>query len=115
MLQSAATNEAWGWLVYALSADAETTNDDLLSYPRPDLEAGWRSGRFKFNDLASAGDMIVGAVRAALRATLSEGRSDDYPQSLSIMLLKAIGVDHEEATRIATQKLPSLPKRDKEK
>jgi AcrR family transcriptional regulator len=82
VLKCAAASPAWGWLVFALSADAESINEDLLAYPRPDLEAGRRAGRFVFDDLASASDLVVGTVRTAIRATLSERRSENYEKSL---------------------------------
>lgn len=108
VLECATRNPAWGWLVYALSADTETVNDDLLSYPRPDLQAGALENRFSFDDLSAASDLIVGAVRAALRATLNDARPSNYAQSLCVMLLKAVGLTDREAREISDRPLPSL-------
>lgn len=108
VLSRASEDPTWGWLVYALSADGEVINKDLLSYPRPDLVAGLRTGRFQFADLDSANDVVVGSVRRALRATLSEARSASYPLAFSTMLLKAVGLDQRDAERVSSQPLPPL-------
>ena len=108
VLECAAQQPAWGWLVYALSADADSVNDDLLAYPEPDLRAGLNSGRFRYEELSSAGDMIVGSVRAALHAVLSETRPPRYAQSLCEMLLKGLGLAEREAQEISERPLPPL-------
>ena len=109
VLTCAAGNPAWGWLVYALSVDAETINSDLLAYPRPDLIAGRDAGRFRFDDLDSANDLVVGAIRRALRAILSEPRSEHYREALAAMLLQALGLGADEALRLAAKPFPAMP------
>lgn len=109
VLNCASDKPTWGWLVYALSVDAETVNDDLLSYPRPDLLAGAREGRLIFDDLSAASDLFVGSIRTALRATLEDDRSSEYLQSLCVMLLKAVGIPDAEARQISERPLPSFP------
>jgi AcrR family transcriptional regulator len=108
VLDCAERNVTWGWLVYALSADTEAVNDDLLAYPRPDLEAGRQQGRFQFADLGSANDMVVATVRKALRATLSDERTSNYSANICVLLLKALGLSDREARNIAARPLPSL-------
>lgn len=108
VLDCAKSNPAWGWLVYALSVDSETVNDDLLSYPRPDLIAGMREGRLSVDDLSAANNLIVGAVRTTLRAVLDEPRQSGSPESLCVMLLKAVGLPDVEAREISGRPLPTL-------
>ncbi|HJP69822.1 MAG TPA: TetR/AcrR family transcriptional regulator [Sphingomicrobium sp.] len=105
VLTCAASNPTWGWLVYALSVDADTINSDLLAYPRPDLIAGLDGGRFSFDDIDSANDLVVGGVRRALRAKLSEQRSEHYGEALGTMLLRALGLETDEAARLASKPL----------
>jgi AcrR family transcriptional regulator len=105
----AAIDPIWGWLLYATSADAQTMPADLRSYPKPDLLIGKRAGRFRFDDLDSANDMVVATLRAALRAILHDGRSTEYPQNICILLLKAVGIGDHEARVIAAKPLPHLP------
>jgi AcrR family transcriptional regulator len=106
VVKRASEDHTWGWLVYALSVDMSTITDDLLSYPRPDLIIGQKSGRFDVVDLDSASDMIVGAIRTALRGVLQGERSPNYAQSLATLLLKALGINDQEAREIAQQPLP---------
>ena len=108
VLNCAMSKPIWGWLVYALSVDAETVNDDLLSYPRPDLLAGAREGRLTFDDLSAASDLFVGSIRTALRATLEDDRSAEYLQALCVLLLKAVGIPDAEAREISARPLPAL-------
>lgn len=109
VLRVAAAQPAWGWLVYALSADAGTVNADLLAYPRPDLEIGRRMGRFTFDSLAAAADLVVGSVRAALRAHLDAPQSAQYVDTFGTMLLKALGLPEQEAAALCARPLPHVP------
>lgn len=105
VLERAAIDPKWGWLVYAFSA-TYAVPADLLSYPRPDLVIGHRMGRFKFSNLDSASDLVVGSIRASLRGILEQGRSADYTTAMVILLLKALGLAEDEARVIALKPLP---------
>jgi AcrR family transcriptional regulator len=96
-----------GWLIVAMSADRRTVNEDLRTYPRPDLALGREAGRFVFDDLASASDLVVGTVRTGLRALLSDTRAPGYVESLCRLILSALGMDRAEAGRIS--RLPLDP------
>jgi AcrR family transcriptional regulator len=109
VLLGAIHNPTWGWLVLALSADETTLNDDLRGYPRPDLRAGAAAGRFRYDSETSATDLVVGAMRAALRALLQENRDANYAQALCKMMLQALGINRIEASRISALPLPEMP------
>ncbi len=111
VLQRALEDPTWGWLVLALSADEKTVNDDLRTYPRPDLDAGKNAGRFRFDHIACAADLVVGAVRSGLKARLSEDRDPAYAQSLCRMILLALGINRIEAHRLSSLPLPQLQDR----
>lgn len=102
----AQTNKVWGWLIYALSRDAQTVNSDLLSFPRPDLLAGRVTGKLLFTSIDSAADIVVGSVRRGLSAVLSEGRGAAYADELCLMVLCALGIDRAESARIVGLPLP---------
>lgn len=104
----AARNETWGWLVYSMSADNEAVSEDLLQYPRPDLEIGRKQGRFQFDDLLAACDLVVGSVRWGLRAVLEEGRPVRSGDALCVMVLKALAIDDAEAREIVARPIPEL-------
>lgn len=106
ILKTAQDNSTWGWVVFALSLDITTVNADLLAFPRPDLEEGLRKGRFKFDDIHAAKDLVVGACRTALHALLIEERSKDYPAALSALMLRSLGVSATEAQLLVKRPLP---------
>jgi AcrR family transcriptional regulator len=108
VLRRAADDPTWGWLIVALSADEATLNDDLRGYPRPDLRAGAVVGRFRYESEASATDLVVGTMRAGLRALLQEGREAHYAQALCKMILQALGINRIEANRISALPLPNV-------
>lgn len=108
ILKTAQDNSTWGWVVFALSLDITTVNADLLAFPRPDLEAGLRKGRFKFEDIHAAKDLVVGACRTALHAQLIEERSEEYPRALATLMLRSLGVSATEAHALCSRPLPRV-------
>jgi AcrR family transcriptional regulator len=108
VLLRAADDPTWGWLIVALSADEATLNEDLRGYPRPDLRAGKAAGRFQYASEASATDLVVGTMRAGLRALLQEGREPGYAQALCKMMLQALGINRIETTRLSALPLPTV-------
>lgn len=104
----AAQNAAWGWLVYSMSGDGDTISEDLLRFPRPDLEIGRKLGRFDFDDLTAACDLVVGSVRWGLRSLLAEGRSLQWGDALCVLLLKGLSIPDVEARIIVARPLPEI-------
>ena len=109
VLLRAAEDPTWGWLILALSADEATLNDDLRGYPRPDLRSGAAAGSFRYESETSATDLVVGTMRAGLRALLHEGREANYAQALCKMILQALGINRIEANRTSALPLPDVP------
>lgn len=105
VLRQAISNATWGWLVVALSAERATVNEDLREYPLPDLRAGEAAGIFHYDDLACAADLVVGTVRSGLQALLKERRAPHYAESMSKMVLMALGVTKADADRISHKPL----------
>lgn len=92
----------------ALARDEATVNQDLRAYPLPDLKAGEALGLLRYDDVACAADMVVGTMRSALRAILSEERKTDYAESVCKMLLLALGTTWSDAHRLSRLPLPDL-------
>lgn len=107
-LHGAKREPTWGWLVVALSADRSTVNEDLRSYPLPDLRAGEAAGVFHFDNLLCAGDAVVGMVRSGLHALLTEQRREDYPELLCKMVLISLGVSRSKAHHLSHAALPEM-------
>jgi len=108
VFERARADPTWGWLVYSLSSDDATVNEDLRTYPTSDLKAGLAANRFDFDDIASARDLVVGTVRVGMRVLLTEERSPGYEASLCKLLLRALGVKSAEASRIVALPVPQL-------
>ncbi|MDX3909646.1 MAG: hypothetical protein QHC67_07485, partial [Sphingobium sp.] len=108
ILERASQDHIWGWLIYSMS-DRGRVPDDLLSFPRTDLVVGHRNGRFKFTSLACANDLVVSALRRALRSVLEQDHGKDYASNMLELLLNALGLPEEEARAIAMRPLASLP------
>src|SRR5882724_2010512 len=108
VINNAAEDPAWGWLVWYLSRSAETLNEDLRAYPMPDLVAGRDAKRLMFQNDNAARDLVVSVVRSAIRATLTERPPASYVESLCIMMLMALGLTARESRKIAQLPLPDL-------
>jgi len=108
VVAKAGQDSTWGWLVWYLSRSSATLNEDLRAYPLPDLVAGRAAGRFRFDDNNAARDLVVSAVRAAMRNALTSEPPEEYFQSLSAMLLVALGITLTEARRLARLPLPRV-------
>lgn len=104
ILERASKDNVWGWLIYGISF-LNKVPDDLLTFPSTDLVIGHHSGRFKFDNLTCANDMIVCVLRRALRRVLEEDHSSDYASGMVELLLKALGLPDDEAKTISTRPL----------
>ena len=111
-LHTAKRDPTMGWITIALSSQRATLNAELLSFPGPDLQAGEASGAFHFDDLASATDVVVGAVRSGLRAVLEEERPEHYPEAVCKMILLSLGMTRSDAHRISHAPLRGLNSAD---
>lgn len=100
ILKRSGEDQVWGWLVFALSGNAETVNADLRAYPAPDLEAGLAEGRLHYDNLDSARDLVVGTVRAGMKTQLSGWGSCEYAVAICRMILLALAVRPAEVDRI---------------
>lgn len=81
---------------------------DLLGFPRPDLVVGHRQGRFHFSNIDCANDLVVSALRRALLGVLQQERGEAYVSGIIELLLRALGLDHSEAERLASLRIDEL-------
>ncbi len=105
VIAQAAQDETWGWLVYSISGQRHV-NEDLLTYPSADLEAGIATGRFRFEHLASARDLVVAISRSLLRATLEHAAPPEHVRETCRLILCALGLSRSEASRLSGAPLP---------
>lgn len=105
-LERGSTDPTWGWIAYALTMDAGTAADDIMTFPGPDLLIGREMGRFKFDDLESVRDLTQGSTLLVLRGLLLGTRSPDCIEPLITLILTSLGLDSEEAHEIVQRPLP---------
>jgi len=108
VIDRTARDQVWGWLIYAMSSDPKTVNDDLRSFPSPELEAGAAEGTLSFEQLESESDLVVCVVRNAMRVNLTGPVPDGYNESTCRMILLALGVGRREADRLIRLPLPRI-------
>jgi AcrR family transcriptional regulator len=113
----AGSDEVWGWLIYSMSGDFETVNEDLLTFPLPMLKEGIATGRFVVRDLDAARDAVVNIVRGGILAKLTHRSSADYERSVCEMILLALGNGSNEASLLVQQalQLPTVARNGNER
>jgi len=76
-------------------------NNLIYEYLPPHLEAGFASGRFLRIPVEVALDLVSGFALAAIVRLTSGEAGQDYPQDVVLTLLRALGLDEEEARGVA--------------
>lgn len=108
VIDRANQDEVWGWLIYAMSRDEMTVNQDLRAFPTPELKLGLTQGRFSFDNIDSARDYVVSLVRQTIRVNLSEKRPEGYNSAIYKMLLLGLGIKESDANKLVSAPLPKV-------
>jgi len=66
-----------------------------------DIRKGKRLGRFRFESTQAAVAIGIGALAMAIRTTLTEKTPADFGETMAMLSLRALGVETQEAERIA--------------
>lgn len=108
-LHQAMRDATWGWVIVRIGLVAaplsETIERGLLS----DLETGVRLKRFQVESMQAAIDLVLGTALMAMR-TILEGHSElNYPEQVTKLILKSLGVDSVDAEAIAFKALEPFP------
>ena len=101
ILDCAAEDEVWGWVIYSMSEDVKTLNADLMAFPTSDLLAGVAAERFALISVPAARDLVVATVRNALRAVMLSKAGPLYREAICRMVLLALGLPESEAGRLS--------------
>jgi AcrR family transcriptional regulator len=108
VLHQSSRDPVWGWLVYYLSSGSDTLNDDLRAYPRDILRRGRAQGRFVFDTIESASDLVVSAVRIAMQGVLTGARDVANAEDVCVLFLVALGLSREESRKVVSRALPTI-------
>jgi AcrR family transcriptional regulator len=107
-LHQAIRDSTWGWVIVRYGLVAAPLSETIATGVTIDLEAGIRLQRFQVTNQQAAIDLILGTGLMAMRTILGGHSEPDYPEQITELILKTLGVEAEEAHSIAFQDLESL-------
>lgn len=96
-------------LVLRLEASNPALEGLIVPLGLPYYERGVASGRFVVSDVQLAIRMTVAGMMAALRAVVNEDSGPETGSTAAETALLCVGLDRDEARRVATLDLPLLP------
>ena len=104
LVQRAATDEEWGWLLVRLDLSHDVMLSALGGYAARDLRRGVAERRFRVPDqevaVVAAGGALVGVMRAVL-----EGRADgNAAEAHAAGVLQLFGISPEKAAEVASRR-----------
>lgn len=108
-LHQAIRDQTWGGFVVRLGLMAVPLSETIEEGIVTDLEAGIRSKRFPVESQQAAMALILGtglmAARTILAKDLTGDLEPDYPEQITQIILKALGIPETEAHSIAFKPL----------
>ncbi|WP_309741139.1 helix-turn-helix domain-containing protein [Chamaesiphon sp. OTE_20_metabat_361] len=107
-LHQAIRDATWGWVIVRSGLVAAPLSETIKTGVTTDLEAGLRLGRFQVTNKQAAIDLILGTGLMAMRTILGGHSEPDYPEQITELILKTLGVEEGEAHSIAFQVLEPL-------
>lgn len=109
LLEAAATDPDWGWLLVRLDVRFLIVDRVLREPATQDLERGIASGRFRTADpavtLHASGGALIAVMHAMLRGVIDRDAGAAHAEGV----LRTYGLDPAEAAEIAHRPLPELP------
>lgn len=104
----AADSPAWTLLLLDVMAASPAVFAEIERYPLADLRAGVRQKKFKVPSEAAAMDAINGVCAQAMRRVALGAAPAKHDQACAALVLRALGVEAQEAAEIASRPLPPL-------
>jgi AcrR family transcriptional regulator len=107
-LHQAMGDATWGWVIVRSGLVSAPLSETITQGLSTDLDAGISSQRFQVDDRQAAIDLILGTGLMAMRTILGGHVDPNYPEQISKLILKTLGVDDREAHSIAFRVLAPL-------
>ncbi|MDJ0798095.1 MAG: TetR/AcrR family transcriptional regulator [Calothrix sp. MO_167.B12] len=108
LLHRALEDKTWGWVIARIGLAANPLGETLEEGMLTDLETGIRLERFQVDSIQAAITMILGTGLMALRSILEGQMEPDYPEQITKIILKSLGISDTEAEAIAFKSLEAL-------
>jgi len=105
----AAESPAWALLLLDIAAASPSLLQQIEVYPLADLRLAVRQKRLRIPSEAVAMDLIQGACSQAMRRVARGQAPARHDVALATVVLRALGMDRDEAAAVARRPLPALP------
>lgn len=105
----AAESPAWALLLLDVMGASPAVTEHIQAYPLADLRAGVRQKRFRVPSEAVAMDVIHGVCAVAMRRVATGQAPARHDVAVATVVLRALGMDPEDAAAVAKLPLPALP------
>lgn len=98
----------WRWMLRHSGMPMDDIRNAIGRFAARDFGRGLLSGRFQVPNLAAANSFLIGGFVASLLASFDATDPDRDISLMTELLLRTLGVEIPEASRIAHQSLPPL-------
>jgi AcrR family transcriptional regulator len=105
----AARYPLWGTFITRVGTRRGSRGRLLDVYLTRDLQMAIESGRFRVGNLTVARDIALGSIMFGIETLLSGEAPADYTEHLMFALLRAFGIDAEEARTLAWAPIAACP------
>jgi len=105
----AVENAGWARLMLGLIDGGAPLLGRIAPFALRDLRLGVRQKRFRIASERAAMDLIAGTALQAMRTVLAGSAGRAHATAAATMVLRGLGVGHQEAAEIARRPLPELP------
>jgi AcrR family transcriptional regulator len=104
-LHQAMRDVTWGWVIVRIGLVAAPLSETIERGLMSDLEAGIRLERFRVDSVQASVDLVLGTSLMAMRTILEGHTEPNYPEQITKLILKSLGVGDVEAEAIAFKAL----------
>ncbi|HEY9641210.1 MAG TPA: helix-turn-helix domain-containing protein [Coleofasciculaceae cyanobacterium] len=108
-LHQAMRDATWGWVIVRIGLVAAPLSETIERGLMSDLEAGIRLERFRVDSVQATVDLVLGTSLMAMRTILEGHTEPNYPEQITKLILKSLGVVDVEAEAIAFKALEPFP------
>ena len=98
----------WRWMLKHSGMPIDDIRNAIGRFAARDFGRGLTSGRFQITDLSITNSYLVGGFVSCLLASFDSADPDQAIDNMAELLLRTLGVEVEEASRIAHQPLSPL-------
>lgn len=102
------TDPLWRWMLQHSGMPMDDMRDAIGRFAARDFGRGLLSGRFQVPDLGAANNFLIGGFVTGLLGSFSADDPEREIDNMAELILRTLGIEVSEASRIAHQPLPSL-------